>query len=130
MKAADRAAGYRYRLSLMQVEVADTRVFDRPLRGRQWFEATIRDQLSLAGPVRWRLHVQPNGCRSPEGAVNRRLLGLPELSRPQHVRTDDEPNGNDPEMEYELDHREKRPVHDAVDVRDAEIGRASCRERV
>jgi len=50
MNAADRAAGYRYRLSLMQVEVSDTRVFDRPLRGRQWFEATIRDQLSLGRP--------------------------------------------------------------------------------
>jgi hypothetical protein len=48
---SDRAAGYRYRLSLMQVEVADTRVFDRPLRGRQWFEATMRDQLSLGRPA-------------------------------------------------------------------------------
>lgn len=28
----DQAAGYRYRLSMIQVEVADTRVFDRPLR--------------------------------------------------------------------------------------------------
>jgi hypothetical protein len=50
MNAQDRSDGWRYRLSLMQVEISDTRVFDRPLRGRQWFEATIRDQLSLGRP--------------------------------------------------------------------------------
>ena len=47
---AERRDGYEYRLSMLQVEVADTRVFDRPLRGRQWFEAVIRDQLSLGRP--------------------------------------------------------------------------------
>jgi hypothetical protein len=46
----DQADGWRYRLSLMQVEIADTRVFDRPLRARQWFDAVIRDQLSLGRP--------------------------------------------------------------------------------
>ncbi len=28
----DRASGYTYALSLLQVEVSDTRVFDRPIR--------------------------------------------------------------------------------------------------
>jgi hypothetical protein len=50
MTARDRADGYRYRLSMMQIEVSDTRVFDRPLRGRQWFDAVLRDQLSLGRP--------------------------------------------------------------------------------
>jgi hypothetical protein len=46
----DRAAGYRYALSMLEVEVSDTRVFDRPLRARQWFEATIAEQLTLGRP--------------------------------------------------------------------------------
>jgi len=47
---ADRAAGYDYALSMLQVEVADTRVFDRPIRGRQYFEALIAGQLTVSRP--------------------------------------------------------------------------------
>lgn len=50
LTAEDRAAGYGYALSLLQVEVSDTRVFDRPVRARQWFEATITEQLTLGRP--------------------------------------------------------------------------------
>lgn len=50
LTAADRARGYRYACSMKQIEIADTRVFDRPLRGRQWFEATIAEQLALGRP--------------------------------------------------------------------------------
>ena len=41
---------YRYRLSVRQIEMSDTRVFDRPQAGRAWFEQTIRDQLDLGRP--------------------------------------------------------------------------------
>lgn len=51
LSAADRAAGHGYALSLFQLEVADTRVFDRPVRGRQWFEAVIAEQLTLGRPA-------------------------------------------------------------------------------
>ncbi len=50
LTAEDRDAGYGYALSMLQVEVSDTRVFDRPIRGRQWFEATIGEQLTLGRP--------------------------------------------------------------------------------
>jgi hypothetical protein len=43
----DRRRGYRYELAFRQLELSDTRVFDRPLAGRQWFEQTLRDQLGL-----------------------------------------------------------------------------------
>ena len=46
----DRVAGYGYALSMLQVEVSDTRMFDRPIRARQWFEATITEQLTLGRP--------------------------------------------------------------------------------
>ncbi len=39
-------------LAFRQLELSDTRVFDRPQAGREWFEQTIRDQLSLGRPDR------------------------------------------------------------------------------
>jgi hypothetical protein len=45
-----RAAGYRYQLSILQVELALTQVLDRPLAGRQLFEEIIRDHLDLGRP--------------------------------------------------------------------------------
>jgi hypothetical protein len=46
----DRQRGYRYQLALRQIELSDTRVFDRPEAGRAWFERVIRDQLALGRP--------------------------------------------------------------------------------
>jgi hypothetical protein len=46
----DRLRGYRYRLSVRQLELSDTRVFQRPAHGREWFELMIRDQLALGRP--------------------------------------------------------------------------------
>ena len=48
--AYDRAGGYTYQLSILQLEIADTRVFDRPQHGRQFFEEVIRDHLDLGRP--------------------------------------------------------------------------------
>lgn len=47
---ADIDAGYRYELSILQLEVSCTEVFDRPLHGRQSFEQVITDQLDLGRP--------------------------------------------------------------------------------
>jgi len=46
----DRERGYRYRLSIRQMELSDTRVFARPDHVRHWFELTLRDQLALGRP--------------------------------------------------------------------------------
>jgi hypothetical protein len=51
----DRRAGYTYQLSLLQLEVSRTEVFDRPLHGRQFFEEVIKDQLDLGRPERMQL---------------------------------------------------------------------------
>ena len=50
--AEDRARGYRYDLAFRQLEISDTRVFDRPAAGRAWFEQTLPDQLTLGRPDR------------------------------------------------------------------------------
>ncbi|HVE74302.1 MAG TPA: hypothetical protein VNA30_04320, partial [Mycobacteriales bacterium] len=49
---ADRAAGYRHRLSIWQLELSRTQVFDRPVQGRHFFEAVIRENLDLGRPDR------------------------------------------------------------------------------
>ena len=52
LTATDRAAGYTHRLALQQVEVSLTQVFARPVQGRHFFEAVIRDNLDLGRPDR------------------------------------------------------------------------------
>jgi hypothetical protein len=46
----DRRRGYGHALAFRQMEISDTRTFDRPAAGRAWFEATIPDQLTLGRP--------------------------------------------------------------------------------
>jgi hypothetical protein len=48
----DRAAGYQHRLSIWQMEVSRTQVFTRPLRGREFFEQVLRENLDLGRPDR------------------------------------------------------------------------------
>jgi hypothetical protein len=52
LTARDRAAGYTHRLALQQVEVSLTQVFARPVHGRHFFEAVIRENLDLGRPDR------------------------------------------------------------------------------
>jgi hypothetical protein len=47
---ADRAAGYRYQISILQAEFSLTQVLDRPLTGRIFFEQVIRDNLDIGRP--------------------------------------------------------------------------------
>jgi hypothetical protein len=46
----DRRRGYRHALAFRQLEISDTRVFERPAAGRAWFEQTLPDQLTLGRP--------------------------------------------------------------------------------
>jgi hypothetical protein len=46
----DQAAGYRYRLSILQAEFARTQVFERPLAGRVLFEQIVKENIDLGRP--------------------------------------------------------------------------------
>ncbi|MGB6457701.1 MAG: hypothetical protein WBH47_24775 [Streptosporangiaceae bacterium] len=48
--AADRAAGYRYELSILQAEFSLTQMLDKPVSGRVFFEQVIRDNLDAGRP--------------------------------------------------------------------------------
>ena len=72
--AAERAR-YRYRLSVRQLELSDTRVFDRPDAGRAWFEHTCATSSASETPT---------ACRSSSGATS--PAALPAPSRPSSSR--------------------------------------------
>ena len=55
LQPKDREAGYDWDLSIWQMEVSLTQIFDRPLRGREFFEEIIRDNLDLGRPDRVQL---------------------------------------------------------------------------
>ena len=59
----DRAAGYRWELSMRQVEVSRTMVLDAPRQARAFFEALIADNLDLGRPE----HVEILFKRDPRG---------------------------------------------------------------
>ena len=48
--AADRQAGYRYDISILQAEFSLTQVLERPISGRVFFEHVIRDNLDAGRP--------------------------------------------------------------------------------
>jgi hypothetical protein len=48
--AADRAADYRYAVSILQAEFSLTQMLDAPVSGRIFFEQVIRDNLDLGRP--------------------------------------------------------------------------------
>ena len=47
---ADRAAGYRYDISVLQAEFSLTQMLDRPVSGRLFFEQVIRDNPGIGRP--------------------------------------------------------------------------------
>ena len=51
----DRQAGYRYDLSILQIELSLTQVLDRPVTGRIFFEEVIRENLDCASSAALRL---------------------------------------------------------------------------
>jgi hypothetical protein len=86
--AADRAAGYRYQLSVLQAEFATTQVLDRPGSGRVFFEQLIRDNIDLGRPAKVSLifgrAVRTRGKRPTPSRFRTRVL-TPEVTPSIHV---------------------------------------------
>ncbi len=70
----DRAAGFRYELSILQAEFARTQVLDRPLAGRQLFEELIRENLDLGRPEKVSLIFQRRITKRTPGRFCTRVL--------------------------------------------------------
>jgi hypothetical protein len=70
----DRAAGYRYDLSILQAEFSLTQVLDFPRTGRQFFEEIIRENLDLGRPDRVQLIFGRRITRRTPGTFRTRVL--------------------------------------------------------
>ena len=70
----DREAGYDYELSIWQMEVSLTQIFDRPVRGREFFEEVMRDNLDLGRPDRVQLIFQRRITKATPGRFRTRVI--------------------------------------------------------
>jgi hypothetical protein len=70
----DRAADFRYEVSILQAEFALTQVFDRPLTGRIFFEQVIRENLDLGRPDRVQLIFDRRVTRCSPGRFRTRVI--------------------------------------------------------
>jgi hypothetical protein len=75
---ADRAAGYRYDISILQAEFSLTQMLDKPLSGRVFFEQVIRDNLGAGRPDQVSLifgrHLIRTGPRATPGRFATRVI--------------------------------------------------------
>jgi hypothetical protein len=67
-------ARYGYGLAVRQLEVSDTRVFDRPAAGRAWFEQTLRDQLGLGHPDKVQIVFDRKVTRRTPGVFQTKVI--------------------------------------------------------
>ena len=70
----DRAAGYRYDVSILQAEFSLTQVLDRPLSGRIFFEEVIRENLDIGRPDQVQLIFQRRISKRTPGRFRTRVL--------------------------------------------------------
>lgn len=71
---ADRAAGFRYHLSILQAEFSLTQVLDQPVHGRVFFEEVIRENLDIGRPDQVQLIFGRSVTRRTPGRFRTRVL--------------------------------------------------------
>jgi hypothetical protein len=72
--AADRLAGYRYDISILQAEFSLTQVLDRPATGRAFFEEVIRENLDIGRPSQAQLIFERRVNRRTPGRFRTRVI--------------------------------------------------------
>ena len=71
---ADRKAGFRYDISILQAEFSLTQVLDRPMTGRIFFEEVIRDNLDMGRPDQVQLIFERKINRRTPGKFRTRVI--------------------------------------------------------
>jgi len=66
--------GYVYDVAVRQIEISDTRLFDRPQAGRAFFEGLIRDHLDLGRPDQVALIFQRTITRRTPGSFRTKVI--------------------------------------------------------
>jgi hypothetical protein len=72
--ARDRAAGYRYQLSILQAEFSLTQMLDQPVTGRIFFEEVIRENLDIGRPSQVSLVFNRKISRRTPGQFRTRVI--------------------------------------------------------
>ena len=70
----DRAAGFRYQISILQAEFSLTQVLDQPVHGRVFFEEVIRENLDVGRPDQVQLIFGRSITRRTPGRFRTRVL--------------------------------------------------------
>lgn len=96
---ADRAAGYRYDISILQAEFSLTQMLDAPVAGRIFFEQVIRDNLDLGRPDQVCL------------VFNRRLVRRGRHATPGRFRTRVITQGVTPSLHVDYKHATIKQYH-------------------
>ncbi len=71
---ADRTAGYRYDISILQAEFSLTQVLDRPVTGRAFFEEVIRENLDIGRPSQVQLIFDRRVTKRTPGRFRTRVI--------------------------------------------------------
>ena len=71
---ADRQAGYRYDISILQAEFSLTQVLDQPVHGRVFFEQVIRENLDIGRPEQVQLIFNRRITRQTPGLFRTRVV--------------------------------------------------------
>jgi hypothetical protein len=118
---ADRAAGYRYDISILQAEFSLTQMLDKPVSGRVFFEHVIRDNLDIGRPDQVSL------------IFDRRLVRRGAHATPGQFRTRVITDGVTPSLHVDYKHTRIKQYHKEGralrtettinDTRDFEIGK-------
>jgi len=74
LSGKDREAGYDWQLSIWQMEVSLTQIFDRPQKGREFFEEVMRDNLDLGRPDRLQLIFERRVTKATPGPFRTRVI--------------------------------------------------------
>jgi hypothetical protein len=117
---ADRQAGYRYALSILQAEFSLTQVLDRPRTGRICFEEVIRENLDVGRPDQVQLLFGRRVPRRTPGRSRTRVLTegvTPTL------------HGDSKKTRLKQSHKEGRVLRTETtinDTRDFGIGKRLC----
>jgi hypothetical protein len=72
--ARDRQAGYRYQISILQIELSLTQVLDRPVTGRIFFEDVIRENLDIGRPKQVQLIFDRWVTKATPGSFRTRVI--------------------------------------------------------
>jgi hypothetical protein len=90
---SQQTAGYRYEISMCQVEFALTQIVDRPVHGRIFFEEVLRENLDLGRPDNLQLIFDHRLTRRTPGSFRTRVVRRPRVthgadgSQPRGFRT-------------------------------------------